>query len=143
MCDYKILLHIVLHRCKIDPLLRVLCHDIVTCSQNVTCFEGHEDAIAKGRLILSATTLAISIMIENCYLFLKITSLADNWLHNCSLAHNLYYSWYCDLQVIICIGVCQTPPHLKRYNASPHLQRVKRFYAYLCGVIHTVDWKYF
>ena len=36
---------IVLHRCKIDPLLRVLCHVF----PNVACFEGHEDAIAKGR----------------------------------------------------------------------------------------------
>ena len=31
-------------------------------------------------LILNATALAISIMIENSYLFLIITSLADNWL---------------------------------------------------------------
>ena len=36
---------IVLHRCKIDPLLRVLCHVFA----NVTCFKGHEDAIAEGR----------------------------------------------------------------------------------------------
>ena len=35
----------VLPRCKIGPLLRVLCHVF----PNVTCFEGHEDAIAKGR----------------------------------------------------------------------------------------------
>ena len=36
---------IVLHRCKIDPLLRVLCHVFA----NVTCFKGHEDDIAEGR----------------------------------------------------------------------------------------------
>ena len=47
--------------------------------------------LQRAALILSATTLAISIMIENCYLFLKITSLADNWLRNYSLAHNLCY----------------------------------------------------
>ena len=37
--------YIVLHRCKINPLLRVLCHVF----PNVTCFEGHEYAIAQGR----------------------------------------------------------------------------------------------
>src|SRR5688572_33451092 len=47
--------------------------------------------LQRAALILSATTPAIAIMIENCYLFLKITSLADNLLHNYSLAHNLCY----------------------------------------------------
>ena len=38
--------YVVLHRCKIDPLLWVLCHVFV----NVTCFKGHEDAIASSWL---------------------------------------------------------------------------------------------
>ena len=37
--------YIVLHRCKIDALLRVLCHVFA----NFACFNGHADAIAEGR----------------------------------------------------------------------------------------------
>jgi len=45
--------------------------------------------LQRAALILCATALAISIMIENSYLFPIITSLADNWLQNYTLAaHN-------------------------------------------------------
>ena len=50
----------------------------VTCSQMLHVSRATKMPLQRAALILSATTLAISIMIENCYLFLKITSLADN-----------------------------------------------------------------
>ena len=42
-----------------------------------TCFKGHEDAIADERFDFER---GHSIIIENSYLFMIITSLADKWL---------------------------------------------------------------
>ena len=61
------------------------------CSQTLHVSRETKLTLQVAVLILSATVLAISIMIETSYLLPIITSLTDNWLQNYSLAHNKYY----------------------------------------------------